>query len=81
MTCLRVERALGGGPLVAEGENPPAELQAESLARLQVKVAEAAGVPRPPAGRGLKAELFQAFADLAGDPDTDLVPWLREGAL
>jgi hypothetical protein len=33
-----------------------------------------------PAATGISAELIEGFSAVKGDPDTDLVEWLRHGA-
>eukprot|EP00969_Alexandrium_andersonii_P035585 1559237-Alexandrium_andersonii.AAC.1 len=38
------------------------------------------GQPAPSAGSGLVPEFYDAFSLVAGDPDTDLAPWIRAGA-
>ena len=74
-----IRSLMGGAQALSKGESPPGLAWSE-LAELRVKALAALEHPPPSVRAGLIPEFFDAFAQVAGDPDTDLSLWVRAGA-
>eukprot|EP00969_Alexandrium_andersonii_P358329 15450784-Alexandrium_andersonii.AAC.1 len=69
---------MGGAPPLPKGESPRGLAERE-LSELRVEALLALGQSAPSVSAGLAPEFFDAFALVAGDPDTDLALWIRSG--
>ena len=60
--------------------SPTSGFTADEVSAARAVVWDALGITQPPQPSGLQPHLFIKYAELSGDPDTDLGPWLLEGA-
>ena len=59
---------------------PTPGFSTQEVARARAAVWKALQITHRPVATGLQPHLIEKYGDLSGDPDTDLAPWLLNGA-